>query len=145
MEQKSNDDACSPNASEPDSPKLCAHCSLVNSAWQKGITTQEYFLAGVEDPVFPVAEDPEHPVKNMRFVGRSMLNNNYRQPVRLADMAAAQHGRQKGALLVQHVDGNCMDGRETRCADVNIGVDVRKTVYRILKQDISAADIKRKI
>jgi len=144
-EEKTDHDSFSPNVSGPDSPKLCAHCSLVNRAWQKGVTTQEYFLAGIEDPVFPVAEDPNHPAKNMRFVGRSMLNNNYRQPARLADMAAAQHGGQKGDLLVQHVDDDCMEGRETRYANVNIGVDVLKRVYRILNQDVVPGAVKSAI
>ena len=144
-EQKTDHDAFSPNSSVSDSPKLCAHCSLVNRAWQKGVTTQKYFLAGIEDPVFPVAEDPKHPVKNMRFVGRSMLNNNYRQPARLADMAAAQHGGQKGDLLVQHVDDDCMEGRETRYANVNIRVDVRKRVYRIVNQDVAPGVVKSAI
>ena len=81
----------------------------------------------------------------MRLVGRSMLNNNYRQPARLADMAAAQHGGQKGDLLVQHVDDDCMEGRETRYTNVHIAVDVRKEVYRILTQDVAPTVIQSKI
>ena len=102
---------------------LCVNCAFVAKAYGKGATTQEIFLGHQEDPIFP---------QNMRFVARGLLDNNYRQPAKIADMASAQHGGQKGDLLVHHVDGDSVDGRDIHYVDVKPFVDVKQKILRLL-------------
>merc|ERR1712048_391779 len=116
--------------------KLCVHCALVAKAHMKGITNHEYFLGDVEDPVFPLDDDREHPEKSMQFIARGFLDSNYRQPACIADVAASQHtgGGQKGALQVHDVDSDSVQGREIRYAHVELGVNIKNAVRRIVYQ-----------
>ena len=127
-----------------ESKQLCIDCELVAKAWSDGVTTQEHFLGDTQDPVFPPTNDPKHTAKSMRFVARGLLDNNYRQPAKLADMAAAQHGGQRGDMIVQHVDSDSVEGRETRYAHVTLANvdDLRKKVRRILMREVSSDRIK---
>lgn len=124
--------------------RLCVHCALVSSANKLGVTTQQYFLGAIEDPVFPPT-DSEQLRTNMEFVARGLLDSNYRQPARLADIAAARHGGQSGDLLVQHIDGDSVNGRDTRYAHVDLGVDLKKRVCQIVQRGGSPADVERKM
>lgn len=95
----------------------------------KGITNHDCFLGDIEDPVFPLDDDREHPDKSMQFIARGFLDTNYRQPACIADVAASQHagGGQKGALQVHHVDEDSVPGRPIRYAHVEIGVNIKRS------------------
>ena len=75
----------------------------------------------------------------MKFVDRGHLDTNYRQPASIVDMTASQFGGQRGALLVQYVDGDSVEGRKTRYVDVNLTVNVGKAVVALLSLGASAA------
>ena len=77
----------------------------------------------------------------MQFVSRGFLDSNYRQPACIADVSACQHagGGQKGALQIHYVDQDSVSGREIHCAHVEMGVNVKQTVRRIIHQDITTA------
>ena len=127
--------------SKTETRKLCAHCALVVQAHRKGITCHQYFLGDIEDPVFPLEDDRVHPEKSMKYVARGFLDSNYRQPACIADVAASQHtgGGQKGALQIHHVDSDSVQGRATRYANVQLGVNIKKAVCRLLHQNAGTA------
>ena len=120
---------------------LCVHCAVVAKAHTKGITCHKCFLGNIEDPVFPVNNDREHPSKSMEFIARGFLDSNYRQPACLADVATTQHagGGQKGALQIHHVDPDSVSGRAVRYEHVEIDVDVRTVVRALVHQDVTSA------
>ena len=119
--------------------KLCAHCALVAKAHSKGITGHECFLGDVEDPIFPLEDDHEHPEKSMKLVARGLLDSNYRQPARIADVVVTSLHSQKRALQVHHVDRDSVQGRAIRYADVKLDVDIKKAVRRLVYQDATTA------
>jgi len=126
---------------EDQTRKLCVHCALVAKAYNKGITGHKYFLGDIEDPIFPLEHDRENSDKNMEVVARGFLDSNYRQPARIADVAASQHsgGGQKGAVEIHHVDDDSVDGRAIRYADVKLSVNMKHAVRRLVNLDATTA------